>query len=207
MRAFDAVLFDFDGVLVDSEPVHYGCWREIAERYGIALDWDTYNRVGRGFSEEEMVRAFCALRDPPLPFETLWAEYPRKKRMFVERSLAIGLVQAPVRELLAGLKDEGYRLALVTSSSRAEVEPILTAGGVAPLLDAFVSAESVTEKKPAAEPYRKAAALLGARHPLVAEDTDVGEASGRAAGFAVVRIAEQARMPEIVRDRLAGAGA
>lgn len=196
---YDAVLFDFDGVLVDSEPVHFSCWTEILAPYGVELDWDTYNRVGRGFSEADMVRAFCALAEPPLAFEQLWSEYPRKKRMFVER--ALGLVTEEVRALLTEVS-AGVPVAVVTSSSRPEVEPILEAGGVLSLLGAFVTAEDVSQAKPSPEPYQTAARRVGAVRPLVVEDTDVGEASGRGAGFEVLRVREAREMPAAVRQRL-----
>ena len=197
---FDAVLFDFDGVLVDSEPVHFACWREILTGFGIALDWDTYNRIGRGFAEQDMVRAFCELGNPQVPFEVLWSKYPEKKVMFVEQALRQGLISEEVRELFRSLSD--LRLAVVTSSDRAEVEPILRAGGLLDRLDAFVTARDVAVHKPAPDPYVKAARLLGAHHPLVVEDTDVGEASGRSAGFEVLRVPDPAQMPGLVRQRL-----
>jgi beta-phosphoglucomutase len=199
---FDAVLFDFDGVLVDSEPVHFECWRQVLEEFRIDLNWETYNRVGRGFAEEDMVRAFCELRNPPVEFELLWGKYPEKKRMFVDRALRKGLVSEAVRSFLKSLTDLG--LAVVTSSDRSEVEPILQAGAVLGMFRAFVAGGDVEARKPSPEPYVKAAKMLGARLPLVVEDTDVGEASGRAAGFEVLRIPEPARMPELVRGRLEG---
>jgi HAD superfamily hydrolase (TIGR01509 family) len=61
----------------------------------------------------------------------------------------------------------------------------------------------VTRYKPDAEPYRKAAELLGARAPLVVEDSVAGLASGRAAGFAVLAVAEPSEMPALVTRRLA----
>jgi beta-phosphoglucomutase len=197
---FDAVLFDFDGVLVDSEPVHFRCWADILARYRVALDWETYNRVGRGYSEEEMVRAFCALREPPIAVEELWSEYPRKQRMFLER--ALGLITPEVRDLVSDLHQDGIALAVVTSSARSEVEPILKAGGVLSQLRAFVVREDVTNPKPAPEPYQKAALRIGAKHPLVVEDSDVGAASGIAAGFEVLRIQEPMEMPAAVRRHL-----
>jgi HAD superfamily hydrolase (TIGR01509 family) len=196
----DAVLFDFDGVLVDSEPVHFACWREILSPFDIRLDWETYNRVGRGFAEDEMVHAFSQLRNPPVSFEVLWAKYPQKKQMFVKRALRKGLVSDALRELLESLT--GFGLAVVTSSSRPEVEPVLQAGGVLNIFRAFISAEDVANRKPAPDPYLKAARELGVRSPLVVEDSDVGEASGRAAGFEVLRIPDPRQTPELVKRRI-----
>jgi len=48
---YEAILFDFDGVLVDSEPVHCQCWQEILKPYGLTLDWKTYCEHGIGAAD------------------------------------------------------------------------------------------------------------------------------------------------------------
>jgi HAD superfamily hydrolase (TIGR01509 family) len=200
MAEFDAVLFDFDGVLADTEPLHYECWRDIVRPFGIELDWETYQRIGIGFTDRALVMALCRLAVPEVEFARLWDEYPRKRALFRERVLRAGVISEEVRQLLNSL--DGLGIAVVTSSSRDEVEPVMIAAGVRPLIDVLICREDVTAHKPAAEPYLRAAEALGSRHPLVVEDSDAGAASGQAAGFAVLRVTECRRMPEQVRDRL-----
>jgi HAD superfamily hydrolase (TIGR01509 family) len=74
--------------------------------------------------------------------------------------------------------------------------------GFQPYFQAFVFREDVSRPKPDPEPYLKAAALLGARKPLVVEDSDAGIEAGKAAGFDTLRVDNPGRMPELVRDRL-----
>ncbi|MEO7653512.1 MAG: HAD hydrolase-like protein, partial [Bryobacteraceae bacterium] len=62
---FDSILFDFDGVLADTEPVHWSCWAEVLRPEGIELDWDTYVRHGIGLADVDML-TFLAAR-PPAP--------------------------------------------------------------------------------------------------------------------------------------------
>ena len=197
---YQAILFDFDGVLVDTEPLHFACWRDILRLFGVELDWDTYNVRCRGVADHDMIGALCALRSPPAPFEAVWAEYPAKKQRFRALAAANDLVSDAVRSLLEELA--GYRLAVVSSSARAEVEPILARGGIHRCFGALVFGEDVERLKPAPDPYRKAADLLGAASALVVEDSQSGLASGRAAGFNTLFIPRVEDMPRLVRQRL-----
>src|SRR5215831_1110805 len=86
--AYEAILFDFDGVLVDSEPVHFGCWRQVLEPFGILLDWDTYCGQFIGISDLAMLEELAKLRRPPLDVELLWQQYPHKRALFRERMLS-----------------------------------------------------------------------------------------------------------------------
>jgi HAD superfamily hydrolase (TIGR01509 family) len=112
-------------------------------------------------------------------------------------------VTSAVRDLLHWL--DGHRLAVVSSSGRDEIEPILKAGGIRACFGALVCREDVTAYKPAPDPYRKAAEMLQARTALVVEDSQAGIASGKAAGFDVLEVPEARRMPELLRHYL-GAG-
>jgi beta-phosphoglucomutase len=200
MNSYEAILFDFDGVLVDSEPVHFDCWQEILAPFGLTLDWKTYCEQGIGVSDRAMLAMLCKQSDPPLDIELLAAEYPRKKVMFRDRMLANPAVSRSVLDLLDNLS--GYKLAVVTSSGRTEVEPILEAAGVLSRFDTVVYGGDVKNLKPAPDPYRLAVERLGVSRALVVEDSDAGEASGRAAGLDVLKVASQAEMPGLLRARL-----
>lgn len=203
--SYDAVLFDFDGVLVDSEPVHHQVWTEVLAPYGIHLPWDVYQARCIGVSDKAMIRELCEISGRPEEFDALWNEYPRKKAIFRERMVANPPMPAATIELLGSLAS-GRPLALVTSSGRTEVEPVLERTGVHGHFSAFVFGEDVARLKPDPEPYQKAAELLGAKRPLVVEDSEAGVASGRAAGFDVVRIPNAYETSGLVTRRLAGAG-
>ncbi|HEY1217307.1 MAG TPA: HAD-IA family hydrolase [Bryobacteraceae bacterium] len=202
MPELDAILFDFDGVLADTEPVHWACWAEVLKPFGIALEWEYYRDHGIGIDDKEMLRTLAGLAHPPLDWRTLFAEYPRKKELFRRRVLAHPPFDPALDAFLDNLH-RTYRLAVVTSSARGEIDPLLAAGGLRHHFDALVGAEDVTHYKPDPEPYRKAAELLGARTPLVVEDSAAGIASGRAAGFAVLATPEPSQMPALVTRRLA----
>jgi beta-phosphoglucomutase-like phosphatase (HAD superfamily) len=199
---FDAILFDFDGVLADTEPLHFECWQTILTPHGIRLDWETYNSVGRGVTDHEMIRSFCRLADPPASFDRVWSDYPAKVALFRQTTALRQVITEQVCELLAELHAGGYRLGVVSSSARAEVAAALDAAKLRPLLGALVCREDVPRHKPHPDPYRRGAALLQARRPLVVEDSDPGEASGVAAGFEVLRVDRCEAMPDLLRSCL-----
>ena len=197
---YEAILFDFDGVLADSEPVHFECWQEILQTFGLHLDWKTYCEQGIGVSDRILLGLLCQRADPPLDVERLIAEFPRKKDMFRARMLERQPFSAEVFELLPQLRD--YQLAVVTSSGQTEVEPALEKAGLRGFFQAVVYGGDVKQHKPAPDPYLLAVEKLGVRTALAVEDSNAGETSARAAGLDVLRVRTPAEMPALLRERL-----
>jgi beta-phosphoglucomutase len=200
MPEFQAILFDFDGVLLDTEPVHWACWAQELAGLGITLTWDFYRRHCIGIDDRDMLRMIASQSDPPRDWRDLWALYPAKKELFRAR-----MDQPPfdlaLNALLANLHQH-YRLAVVSSSSCAEIDPLLAAGGLRAHFDTVVGGEQVQHHKPAPEPYLLAAARLGVTQALVLEDSAAGIASGLAAGFEVLAVERPADVPGLLRKRL-----
>ncbi len=90
----------------------------------------------------------------------------------------------------------------MSSSGRTEIEPVLEAAGVRQHFEMLVTGEDVRQLKPSPEPYQTAATRLGISRALVVEDSPAGIASGRAAGFEVLEIADAADMAAMLRMRL-----
>ena len=198
---YDAILFDFDGVLVDSEPLHCECWSEVLAPFGIRLDWPTYRAEFIGETDRMLVDVLCSRHTPPLDPDAVWLQYPRKKVLFAERMSLQPPFAHGIISLLRALSAE-YKLAVVTSSGRSEVEPVLVRAGIRELFDAAVFGSDVPRLKPAPDPYLKAVAALGARRPLAVEDSRAGVASARAAGCDVVEVDRPARVVELVMRKL-----
>jgi beta-phosphoglucomutase len=204
MPDFDAILFDFDGVLADTEPVHFACWAEALAPLGIRLEWDFFQRRCVGVPDREMVHFMADAADPPRNWETLWERYPEKKQCFRDRMLSA----PPFAPELDGFLDEMhrcYRLAVVTASARTEIEPLLAAAGLSRHFDALVCGKEAGKNKPEPDPYLLAAKLLNAERPLVVEDSEYGLASARTAGFDALHVPSAAQMPALLRRRLAAA--
>jgi beta-phosphoglucomutase len=199
---FDAIFFDFDGVLVDSEPVHHLCWREVMGRLGVDLDWPTYQNTLRGHSGTPLLEALCRLKDPPLPFEAVQSYCDFKNDLFRDTVLKnpSQLMSPAVRALLDDLCS--YRLAVVSSARRTHVYPILESIGLFDRFETLVCREDVTALKPSPVPYQTAAARLAVRNPLVIEDSQAGAASAMAAGFEVLLQPDYTQIPTQVRQKL-----
>lgn len=200
MSRFEAILFDFDGVLADTEPVHHACWAEALAAHSMELDWPTYRDHCVGLSDRDLVAFVAARAGQHGDIDRLWAEYPRKQELFRRHMAAESPISADVIQLLGSL--DGYKLAVVSSTSRAELEPVLRRTGILERFATLVCGEDVSRHKPAPDPYLLAARRLDVRSALVVEDSEAGLASGRAAGFEVLRIPEASRMPELLRARL-----
>ena len=206
MPDFQAILFDFDGVLLDSEPVHCACWAEELAALGVTLTWDFYSRHCIGIDDRDMLRRMASQSDPPRDWRDLWALYPAKKERFRRRMIAQPAFH-PALDSLLGRLGERYRLAVVSSSACSEIEPLLDAGGLRPHFATVVGGDDVEHHKPAPDPYLLAASRLGITRALVLEDSPAGIASGRAAGFAVVQVPHPSGVPELLRQLLDGQAA
>ncbi|HEU0119250.1 MAG TPA: HAD family hydrolase [Bryobacteraceae bacterium] len=197
---FDSILFDFDGVLADSESVHFACWTTILEPLGIPLTWEAYCAQCIGITDREMLEALAKQKNPPHDVEDLWQYYPKKKALFREKAYANPPIPDATRALLAELS--GWKLAVVSSSGRAEVEPVLERAGIHGYFATIITGDDVKNRKPHPEPYLLAAARLGVQRPLVVEDSEPGAAAGTAAGFSVLRLASPFDLPRALHEAL-----
>jgi len=191
---YDALLFDFDGVLADTERIHHRAWNQTLEPLGIQLDWPAYQKNFVGVADEVALRERLHLSDR----DGLVA---RKQALFREGLAGSRLFSPYTLRLLEDLHNV-YTLAVVSSSYRSEVEPPLVSGGIRVFFQLLITGEDVQNFKPSPEPYLLAAARLGAKNPLVIEDSDAGVASGLAAGFEVLRVSAVENVGREVRERL-----
>ena len=201
MSALQAICFDFDGVLLDTEPVHCACWAEVLAPAGVTLTWEYYRDQCIGIDDRDMLRTMARQAVPPRDWDSLWALYPAKKQLFQAR-LTAPPFEASLTGMLPGLHRQ-YKLAVVSSSSASEIEPLLMAGGIREHFDTIVGGGDVSRHKPAPEPYLLAASRLGVERALVLEDSAAGIASGRAAGFEVLAVRHPAEVAGLLRRRLA----
>jgi len=197
---YDAILFDFDGVLADSEPLHYECWKQALATFHTDLDWQQWQRSCIGVADRNLMAVLAAGCHPPADPEDLWAQYPRKQALYRELAADHSPIPREVRTLLHEL--DAIPKAVVSSSLRPEVEPLLAAAGVRACFAAVVTGDDVERHKPAADPYLLGARLVGARNPLVVEDSALGAASAQAAGFVCLRVPGPLEMPGYLRQAL-----
>lgn len=194
---YDSILFDFDGVLADTEPIHWSCWTETLSGLDIELPWETYRANCIGVADRNMLAFLASLAGRPIDPESLRPQYAKKKELLRSKLQTASPCSAETIAMLRSLG--GYRLGLVTSSSRLEVESVLERAGVRSLFAAAVFGEDVARHKPDPEPYLLAASRLGCVKPLVVEDSAAGVESAKAAGFDYLRVASPAETAGLVQ--------
>ncbi len=179
----DAVLFDFDGTLVDSETLHYLCWDRILSPLGVKYTETEFCRVYSGRptleSAADLVRLHGLDGSPAALAE-------QKNRLFVEVAQSEWPVLMPhARETLEKVKIRGLRCALVTGSTRQEALPVLAHYDLTDYFSVVVTKDDVTRPKPMPEPYLRALELLGvtAQRAVAVEDTETGLKAAHGAGI------------------------
>ena len=200
-----AVLFDMDGLLVDTEPMWLETETEVMARLGASWTPEDQHAL-LGGSMERTVGYLLAKATRPAPPETV-------ERWMIEGMMDLvragrTMVRPGVRELLAEVAAAGLPCALVTSSQRAFAEAVLTATGIT--FPVTVCAEDVTTGKPDPEPYLLAAKLLDVDpvRCVAIEDSPNGVASATAAGCRVLAVPSLVPIPpapgRVVLPSLAG---
>jgi beta-phosphoglucomutase family hydrolase len=185
-RKIDAVIFDMDGVLVDSEPLHHDALNDVLAEYGHHYTEEQGKEL-MGTTFDDTWRIVTA-RLPGLPdVELLKAKYDRSVVALV---LQKATPRPGVHSLLAALKAQGLRLALASSSKRAWIDATLSAIGVDGTFSPIISGDMVARGKPAPDIFLLAAQQLGVppERCLVIEDSPKGIEAARAAGMPVVAV-------------------
>ena len=181
----DAVFFDMDGLLVDSERVWLEIETGVMARLGAA--WTPEHQANLvGGSMERTVGYMLSVSGAGVPPETI-------REWMIDGMVARLQDGVPVMpgasELLDALRDEGVPVGLVTSSVRPIADAVLKSVG-RERFDLVVTADDVTRTKPDPEPYLTAARRLGVAPArcVVLEDSPSGVAAATAAGCAVVAV-------------------
>jgi len=192
--AMKAVIFDFDGVIVDSEPMHYRALRESLVADGITITAEEYARDYLAYTDRECIRIAFERHDVGRDPERLEATAERKAQIFDALLAQVPFFEG-VRELIGDLAQR-VPLAIASGALTHEIERILQAGGLRSKFFTIVGADDVSRGKPHPEPYLTAMARLRARVPdlvpadcVVFEDSVAGIAAGLAAGMKVVGVA------------------
>lgn len=189
----DAVFFDMDGTLIDSEPLWFDTEVSIVAEYGFELGREHWVHV---LGQPNEVAVAYLLRVSGVPLTPV--ELNRRIEAAMEETLGRGIELVPgAKQLLTDLNAAGLPLALVSASSRRIVDASLASIGA----DHFaftLSGDDVTHGKPHPEPYLTAARRLGLapERCVVVEDSPNGAASGAAAGCRVLAVPQQEALIE-----------
>ena len=198
-----AIVFDFDGVLADSEPLHLKAYQHIFEPHGIHIDRKAYCDRYLGYDDEGSIRQMVADNGLMLGDEEIEVLLREKARVF-EKLVSNGDVLYRGAAGCARRLGAEWPLGIASGALRHEIELMLRG---ARLLDAFrfiVSAGDTDRTKPAPDPYLRAAELHGVPAPqcVAVEDSHWGLQSARDAGMRTIAIAHTYPHASLTADRV-----
>ncbi|MEM6756750.1 MAG: beta-phosphoglucomutase family hydrolase [Planctomycetota bacterium] len=185
LHAFDGLIFDCDGTLIDTMPAHYRAWSETMEAYGIHFPEDRFYALG-GVPAHRIVATLAAEQGVELD---AWAVAHEKEDCFEQRHTHDVVPIEPVMAI-ARAHHGRVPLAVATGGLRRIIEPMLADHDVHAMFDAVVTADDVEHHKPAPDTYLLAAERIGVdpARCCAFEDTDLGMQAIRAAGMNAVDI-------------------
>ena len=184
------VIFDMDGVLIDSHPIHKKVWSQFLASVNRPVSDDELDFVLDGRKREEILRHFLG----DLSEDRLKEYGRRKNELYAESSKDLRTI-AGVEEFLASLEAAGLLMAVGTSASFQRARDTLTVLGILPRFSALVTGNDVANGKPDPEIFLRAAERLNlaARNLLVVEDAVSGVKAAKAAGMKCLGIAANGR--------------
>lgn len=208
-----AVIFDFDGVIVDTEPLHYAAFQRLLEPLGLGFPWQEYVDTYMGFDDRDAFLEAFKAGGTDLSASNLHDLIDRKAGIFQE-IIRAGITAYPgVVELIRRIRDSRTPLAISSGALRSDIDPILETLGIADCFDLIVTAEDVARSKPDPECYRLAHVRLNesllldlpATQVLAIEDTPAGIASAKGAGLHVIAVTNSYPATHLAQaDRIVG---
>lgn len=183
-----AIIFDFDGVLADTEPLHFRMFQRVLQEEGLPLSEHDYYQKYVGFDDRGCFHAILSEHGRPVPPETIQQLVERKAALMLGHITTAKVVYPGVVEFVKDVAGR-YRLAIVSGALRHEIELILKTAGMRDDFEHITAAEDVQAGKPAPEGYLHALRSLNRRVPLLAseclviEDTIFGIQAAHAAGM------------------------
>ncbi len=176
-----AILFDFDGVIVDSERLHWAAFNAVLNN---PVSWENYIETLIGFDDRDAFKHLF----PTLGKTELNELIAKKAAAFQELLESDGAAALPgAVELIQNLSGK-LPIAICSGALREDILPILGTLGIEDAFDSIVTADDTAISKPDPAPYRLAAERLGVTDGLAIEDTPAGIASAKGAGLKVLAV-------------------
>ncbi len=190
-----AIVFDFDGVIANSEPLHFRALRDVVSGAGISLSEAEYYARYLGYDDVGALNAIAADHHRRWSIDEVAVLVDRKSERLAELELDASLLfpgaEAAIRRTAAAVP-----IAIASGALRGEILRLLDRIQLTSLFTAIVGAEDAPASKPAPDPYLRAVALLeeargmrlGARECIAVEDSRWGLVSAQAAGLRTVGV-------------------
>lgn len=200
MKRPEAVVFDMDGIIFDSEACVIETWKIIADKYGIE-DIEAACRACLGLNNVASEQVMYERYGKDFPYK----EYTEERRAIYHEKYDGGrLPMKPgVNELLEYLKNQGIKIALASSTRSQTVISELTDAGIIGYFDKVVCGDMVKNSKPDPEIFAKACELLGVKpeNAIAIEDSFNGIRSAYAAGMNVIMVPDLMEPDDEMREK------
>lgn len=198
MADVGAVVLDFDGVIADSEPLHFRAFQEVLQEWGLSLSAEDYYARFLGFSDEDAFAAIAAAAGRSLGEAEVTA-LAAEKASRMSALLADPAVLFPGAEAAVRALAREVPLAIASGARRDEIERVLAARDLTGCFAAIVASGETPRGKPAPDPYLRALELLrargllsagpeAARRSVAVEDSRWGIESARGAGLRCIAV-------------------
>jgi len=200
-----AVVFDFDGIIVDSEPLHYRAFQKVLEPLGAGFSWAEYIERYMGFDDRDAFREAFKVSGIALSAERLAELIALKASLFHEVASEGVTAYSGVINLIKSISGT-IPLAICSGALRSDIEPVLQMLSLSDLFDCMITAEDVPASKPDPASYRLVVKKLQQMFPqneitaaeaVAIEDTPAGITSAKGAGLRVVAVTNSYPLKEL----------
>ena len=195
MKNIKAVIFDMDGILIDTERISFNAFKEVLKGYNYEMSEEFYlTMIGRNVKsiKEVMLSEYGS----SFPFDEI---YEKKVKIAVETIDRDGVIIKPgVHELVDYLKDNNYRIAVATSTRKERAHYLLEQIGIKDKVDYIICGDQVVNSKPDPEIFLKAAKGIGIepQNCMVIEDSDAGILAASRAGMTGINVPDMKKPDE-----------
>ena len=188
-----AILFDMDGLMIDSERLSYELYKQELDAYGIPFDESFYHRF-IGKTKESVFSMLQHEWGTDFPLQEMW---DKVHILLDEKLTSASPYKKGLLELLTYLNDKPIKLIIATSSEKSRMESILQQENVLDYFDDAVCGDAISHSKPHPEIFLKALAKAGCKkeEALILEDSEAGIDAGNNAGIPVICIPDM-KMPD-----------
>lgn len=189
-----AVIFDFDGVLADTEPIHLQMFQRVLAEEGFALTAADYYARYVGLTDTACLEAVARDQGSRLSILHLHNLVKRKAQYTLEALAATDLVATATKHVVIDTAQQ-YPIAIASGALREEIQLCLANAGLLDLFECIVAAQDVSTGKPSPEPYLSVVERLARHRPLLPgeclafEDTPTGIRAAQLAGLRCVGVA------------------
>ncbi|MHC4688246.1 MAG: HAD family hydrolase [Planctomycetota bacterium] len=202
-----AVIFDFDGVITDTEILHLRSFNRVLEQFNIEIALREYYKEYLGYSDIDCIKAVSERYQLNLDEEKIYELIHEKSQIFEEIAKSESKIIAGVTDFLAILKENNVPMAICSGALLVEIELILDDAGLRSYFEVIVSAEQVKKGKPDPEGFLLALKMLNTtlgqhlkkEECIVVEDSHWGLEAAEAAGMHTVAVTNSYDAEDLIR--------